>query len=225
MRSKLLPLLLCLCLALGLFTACKERDRTYNEAEVTAAARALIEKSKILNEIYWGAGIPFVAPEEGEESGGVYRPADPEYLKWLKDTHGIASLADLKEKTREVYSAAGYASIVSSRLGEGGEDDGQNLYVRYYESKKNDDVGAIDAWMVYTRADNFYENTESVDYIYDGMTVSDVEGEYLTVSLKVKTKGKDGSESTRDFTVRLIEEEGGYRLSGATYAPHPAAQN
>ena len=52
------------------------------------------------------------------------------------------------------------------------------------------------------------------------MHVSDVKGEVITVSLQVKTTGLDGTESTRDFSVELIEEADGWRLHGATYATH-----
>ena len=53
------------------------------------------------------------------------------------------------------------------------------------------------------------------------MFVSKVENEIYTVSLKVKTTGLDGSTSTRDFTVQLINEESiGWRLHGASYATH-----
>ena len=82
-------------------------------------------------------------------------------------------------------------------------------------------AGAEDALMVYTAARNIYEKTESVEYIYEGMFVSEVENEIYTVSLKVKTTGIDGSTAERDFTVQLINEESvGWRLHGASYATH-----
>ena len=94
-------------------------------------------------------------------------------------------------------------------------------YARYYQAKENEEVGTTGDLMVYTGARNIYENTQSVEYIYDGMFVSDVEGEIITVTLKVKTTGKDGSKSDpRSFTVQLIEEASGWRLHGATYATH-----
>ena len=74
--------------------------------------------------------------------------------------------------------------------------------------------------MVYTGARNIFENTASVEYIYDGMFVSEVKENVFTVSLKVKTTGLDGETATRDFTVQLIEESVGWRLHGASYATH-----
>lgn len=215
MSNKIFALVLCMTLILLLFTSCKNKkvkDREYNEAEVCAAAQLLIEKSKILNEIYYGAGIPYIEDESDE---GVYRVADPEYIEQLYQNYGIKDVETLKEKTREVFSEAGSNSIISSML----TNIAGTSYARYYVAKKSGEL------MVYTEAENYFKNTAAVEYIYDGMYVSDVEGEYLTVTLKVKTTGTDGSTNTKDFPVKLIEEASGYRLSGATYAAHPQNSN
>ena len=214
-----MSIILCFFLAFVSLTACKEKDREYNEAEVTAAAKVLIEKSLILNEIYWGEGIPFLSPEDGSEPKG-YLPADPDALKALEEEFGMKDLETLKKKTREIFSEAGYKWILSSCLTNVNTDDGIASYARYYQQTADSETGAVDGLMVYANARNIFENTKSVEYIYEGMTVSDVEGEVLTVSLKVKTVGKNGEQSTRDFTVAVIEEADGYRLHGASYATH-----
>ena len=225
MKSKLLSLALCLCLIGSLLVSCKgknkePKDRAYNEAEVVAAAQLLIEKSKILNEIYYGEGIRYKVPENKDDIE-TYMPADPEHLAWFYENYGICDVETLKAKTREVFSEAGSASIISAFLDKTGGTSAGSSYVRYYMATDNEELDTEAGLMIYTRAKNYYENTAGVEYIYDGMYVSAVKGEYLTVSLKVKTTGKDGSESTRDITVKLIEEASGYRLSGATYALHP----
>ena len=225
MKSKIFSLVLCLCLVCAVFTSCNggkkndPKDREYDEAEVVAAAQQLIEKSQILNEIYYGAGIRYTVPEK-EEDLNAYMPADPEYLDWLYQNHGIKDIETLKAKTKEVFSETGSASVISSRLENTTGENGIAGYARYYTAKDDEDLGTVAGLMVYTKAKNYLENTVSVEYIYDGMHVSAVKGEYLTVSLKVKTTGKDGSTDTRDITVKLIEEANGYRLSGATYVTH-----
>ena len=226
MRSKLLSLILCLCLFASLLSSCGDKgkggktDREYDEAEVCAAARVLIEKSKILNEIYYGAGIPYKEPIKEDAEIDVYMLADPAYLSALYEDHGIKDIETLKEKTKEVFSKTGSASVISAFLQNTTGINGMAGYARYYMAKENVDLGTQAGLMVRTNAKNYYENTASVEYIYDGMHVSAVDGEYLTVSLKVKTTGKDGTENTRDMTVKLIEEENGYRLSGSTVATH-----
>ena len=225
MRSKLLSLLLCIFLIGAVLVSCHgdkgKTDREYDEAEVCAAARVLIEKSKILNEIYYGAGIPYKEPIKEDAEIDVYMLADPAYLSALYEDHGIKDIETLKEKTKEVFSKTGSASVISAFLQNTTGINGMAGYARYYMAKENVDLGTQAGLMVRTNAKNYYENTASVEYIYDGMHVSAVDGAYLTVSLKVKTTGKDGTENTRDMTVKLIEEENGYRLSGSTVATHP----
>lgn len=224
MRSKLLSLLLCIFLIGAVLVSCHgdkgKTDREYDEAEVCAAARVLIEKSKILNEIYYGAGIPYKEPIKEDAEIDVYMLADPAYLFALYEDHGIKDIETLKEKTKEVFSKTGSASVISAFLQNTTGINGMAGYARYYMAKENVDLGTQAGLMVRTNAKNYYENTASVEYIYDGMHVSAVDGAYLTVSLKVKTTGKDGTENTRDMTVKLIEEENGYRLSGSTVATH-----
>ena len=224
MRGKLLSLLLCIFLIGAVLVSCHgdkgKTDREYDEAEVCAAARVLIEKSKILNEIYYGAGIPYKEPIKEDAEIDVYMLADPAYLSALYEDHGIKDIETLKEKTKEVFSKTGSASVISAFLQNTTGINGMAGYARYYMAKENVDLGTQAGLMVRTNAKNYYENTASVEYIYDGMHVSAVDGEYLTVSLKVKTTGKDGTENTRDMTVKLIEEENGYRLSGSTVATH-----
>ncbi|MBR2325497.1 MAG: hypothetical protein IKA53_05595 [Clostridia bacterium] len=224
MKSKLLSLLLCIFLIGAVLVSCNgdkgKTDREYDEAEVCVAARVLIEKSKILNEIYYGAGIPYKEPIKEDAEIDVYMLADPAYLSALYEDHGIKDIETLKEKTKEVFSKTGSASVISAFLQNTTGINGMAGYARYYMAKENVDLGTQAGLMVRTNAKNYYENTASVEYIYDGMHVSAVDGEYLTVSLKVKTTGKDGTENTRDMTVKLIEEENGYRLSGSTVATH-----
>lgn len=220
MRSKFFILLLCLCLMLPTLASCKEKDREYVESEVVAAAEQLIQKSLILNEIYWGAGIRYQMPEDENAEIKGYLPADKEHLAALEAEYGIKDVETLKKKTREVFSETGYNWIVSTCLTNITGDEGIVSYARYYQSVKNAETGATDDLMVYTGTRNIYENTKSVEYIYEGMSVTDVEGEVITVTLKVKTTGKNGEQKTRPFTVDLIEETDGWRLHGASYATH-----
>ena len=221
MRSKIFLLLLTLALLIPSLTSCNEKNknREYVESEVVSAAKVLIEKSLILNEIYWGDGIRYEVPANEENIKG-YLPADKEHLAALEKEYGIKDLQTLKEKTREVFSQTGYNWIVSSCLTNVMGDVGIVSYARYYQSVENETTGATGDLMVYTTARNIYKNTQNVEYIYDQMHVSGVEGEVITVSLKVTTTGLDGETSTRDFSVELIEETDGWRLHGASYATH-----
>lgn len=223
MRRKSLLLLLIFCILIFSLASCKEKDREYVESEVVAAAESLIEKSLILNEIYWGAGIRYEMPEDEDADVKGYLPADQEHLAELEKKYGIKDLETLKSKTREVFSEQGYQWILSSCLTNVTGDDEIVSYARYYQSKTIEEIGTTDGLMVYTGAINIYKNTKSVEYIYTGMHVLDVEGQVITVSLQVKTEGLDGKSTTRPFTVQLIEEASGWRLHGASYATHPTS--
>ena len=84
MRSKIFLLLLTLALLIPSLTSCNEKNknREYVESEVVSAAKVLIEKSLILNEIYWGDGIRYEVPANEENVKG-YLPADKEHLAAL----------------------------------------------------------------------------------------------------------------------------------------------
>ena len=221
MRSKIFLLLLVLALLIPSLVSCKDevKNRDYVESEVVSAAKVLIEKSLILNELYWGEGIRYQKPANEEDIKG-YLPADKEHLAALEKEYGIKDLETLKAKTREVFSQTGYNWIVSSCLTNVKGDVGTVSFARYYQSVEDEQTGATGDLMVYTTARNIYKNTKNVEYIYDQMHVRSVEGEVITVSLKVKTTGLDGAQSTRDFSVELIEEADGWRLHGASYATH-----
>ncbi len=221
MRSKIFLLLLVFSLLIPSLVSCdeKKKNRDYVESEVVSAAKALIEKSLILNELYWGEGIRYKMPENEEDIKG-YLPADKEHLSALESEYGIKDLATLKAKTREVFSQTGYNWILSSCLTNVPGETGIVSYARYYQSIENEETGATGDLMVYTTARNIYKNTKNVEYIYDNMQVSGVDGEVITVLLHVKTTGTDGTQSEREFSVQLIEEADGWRLHGASYATH-----
>ena len=63
-----------------------------------AEAKALIERSAVFNEIYYGEGIPYQVLE-GPAIGNYYY-ADPNFL----EEHGFSTIEELKEKTAEVFT-------------------------------------------------------------------------------------------------------------------------
>ena len=96
--KKILSLILAALLLLSLLSCGKDKNRSYDEAEVKAAAQELIKKSERLNKIFWGEGIPYV--EEYGYTG--YYPADPIYLM----ENGFLTVDDLKEDAEKVLKSA-----------------------------------------------------------------------------------------------------------------------
>ena len=82
---------LILSLCVNLFSC----DREYDEEVIKAVTPSLIEESLILNEIYWGEGIPYIP-----STSSVYCEANFIALSEL----GFYTIDELKEKTDKVFS-------------------------------------------------------------------------------------------------------------------------
>lgn len=203
--KKIILLLVTFCMLLTA-SACekKVKNRTYDEAEVLAAAEELIEKSVLFNRIYYGEGIP-VKLDNPKTSGG-YVEADPAFLT----ENGITSLDLLREKTEEVYTKATTAYIFNTVLGVIYSGDNIVGYKRYIE----------DAGTVYVSTDeerNNYRDTAAVTYHYDTLAVDHVKGEIIFVTVLVTAENAAGETRSRTIDIRLLEEENGFRLDCNTY--------
>lgn len=191
---------------LSLISCNKDTDREYDEGEVKAAAQALIEASKLLNDIYYGEGIPVVESAQSVTQG-TYKEADSAYLA----ENGIVNLRSLKNMTAKVFSSAVCEQIYSTVL-ESVRDDGEvKSYVRYFE--KTTSAGMF--IMVDTKAVVYY--TGAREYLYDTLTVVGAEGERVIVTLTVRVEDEDGIFHEMPLSVALIEEENCWRLDGPTY--------
>ena len=102
-------------------------DRKYDEAEVTAAAKALILASAELNEIYYGGGIRYL--ENSPNNISLYCEADPSHL----DELGFRTIAELKAKTREVFSEAHANTMFSGTFSGTFTQSGASNMSRYYQ--------------------------------------------------------------------------------------------
>jgi hypothetical protein len=203
---KIIAVILLLSVLFSLSSCGGEPPREYNEAEVISEAKRLIKLSAILNEIYYGVGMRY------EEEGGLgaYKHADKEWLA----TVGITTVEDLKEKTKLVFSEKYSETIFKTVLSPITEDDGTILqYARYYQEtgKKGEPLSI----MVFTGYDYFLKN--SVEY-GDNVTVVEVEGQIVRVSIPITLTKEDGEKKSSTLTVDMIEEAAGWRLASATYA-------
>ena len=194
-----------LLIALSLFSlfSC-ERDREYDEEQVLSATRELIDKSYKLNELLWGKGLSF-----SDEGIGIYKLATEESLS----EYGISTLEDIKNMAREVFSTM-YSGIVfnSDVFTSVKIDDVIKSYARYYQKyDENDEPAGI---MV--RSDYEYELKGSYEYA-DALSVIDVEGEIIVVRALATATSENDKTKTFEVDLRLIEEEGGWRLISPTY--------
>ena len=214
MRRKL-SLLLCLVMLLsGMFLpSCKEekKDREYDAEVVLREAALLVERSKLINFIFWGDGIPVREGEEAEKLG-TYTEADGSFL----EQHGIDSVDKLKKMTSEVYDKAFCNTIFETKLAALQDSDGNRIsLVRYYQKTSKDESGdeIQGPIMVHTQSESICE----ADPVYhtDTLVITGVSGQIVHLTVEVSY----GTDSTERITVPvdLIEEENGWRLVSPTY--------
>ena len=198
--KKILSLFLAVLLLFSLISCTKEKNRSYDKSEVEAAARDLIERSEILNEIFWGDGISYI--EDDNYRNGQYYPADPLYLKRID----VESITDLIALTGSVFSLDYTESICESTMASSVGNYGMAVYVRYYQGE--------DHIMVYTACKPLL--TDKVEYDLSSVTATGSKGERVYVNLSVNVT-RDDTSQTREIKVALIEEENGWRIDSPTY--------
>ena len=207
---KLLSLLLAfssLCISL---ISC-ERNRTYDEAEVKAAAEELILLSVDLNEIYYGKGIDYSS--DVSTSSGNYYEASYSSLK----KYGIQTIEDLVKKTTRVYTSDYSNEIFETKIGGVYSGEGSFELSRYYQ-KTDVLTGENICIMVYSQAKVYL--TDTVEYDFENMTVLRSKGERVYVSVPVAVTNEEGKSQNVDIEIALIEEENGWRLDSPTYAKY-----
>ena len=191
-----------------LFNIGCEKNREYNEEEVLFYAEKLISQSIVLNEIYYGEGIPFTKDESLAE--GYYYPASSEYLSEIN----VKTINDMKALTRSCYSSAMAESIIGTKLTSIMSDGGIVSYARYYQ--KYDSLSDEEECIMVYKEYPLYLIDEVV-YHYDSLSISEVRGEVIYVSLKTTVTKEGKGSQERDLTVALIEEADGWRLDSPTY--------
>ncbi len=186
----------------------KVDNREYDKAEVEAAAIQLLEESKLLNEIYWGKGIPYEHDES--HSSGSYYPANDIYLESI----GIETIDDLKALTEKTYSKDMCTRIYTSILSSVYSDTGAVSLARY-EQVYNGDIP--DYIRVYTEAKCWFEDTveyhSEVEALYS-------EGDVVYVQILAIVTNPEGKVMNKNLTIGLIEEEDGWRLNTPTYVKY-----
>ena len=205
--KKLISSLLILIFILGALSSCA--DVKYDEDEVKAAARELIEDSIILNDIYWGDGIPYT--DDKNTSDGVYYMAIDSYHRLL----GFNTIEELMTLTEKTFSRGYCKNIYSTVLTSIQDGDKAILLSRYYQKYNVKDGKTPEYIMVNSTWDKILNG--EVKYDYDSIKVSGAEEEtvYVTVNATVT---KDALEpQTREIRIALVKEDNGWRIDSPTY--------
>ena len=209
MKIKAFLLIIIVILTLSFTVSCT-KNREYDEAEVTIAAKELLKKSEKLNYIYYGYGIEYEMNES--EANGAYYRADSLSL----DRLGIQTVADIENLTYETYTYALSQSVISTKLNGGSLDEESTVmnYARYYQ-KTNALDGSDECIMVYKLAEVYL--TDETEYLYDTLRAVGSEGESVLIEVDVKVTNSEGEEQIQTLKFTLLEENNGWRINSPTY--------
>ena len=196
--------ILCISLTLAFFVGC---DRSYDEAEVKAAAEQLLEKSLLVNEIFYGEGLEY--DENSIVSSGSYSPATASALSEL----GISSTDGLRNLAKEVYTDGLCDIIFRTKLSSLKDGDGGDIVslTRYFD--KN--VKGTNYLMVYTLDEANYDN--EIEYLYETLTVTGADGEYIMIEVDVLLTSGIGLTRSDRVEFILLEENDGFRLDTLSF--------
>jgi hypothetical protein len=209
MKIKAFLLIIIVILTLSLTVSCT-KNREYDEAEVTLAAKELLKKSEKLNYIYYGYGIEYEMNES--EANGAYYRADSLSLEKL----GIRTVEDIEKLTYDTYTQSLSQSVILTKLNGRSLDEDSTVmnYARYYQ-KINALDGSNECIMVYKLAEVYL--TDDTEYLYDTLRVIGSEGETVLIEVDVKVTNSEGKEQIQTLKFTLLEEINGWRINSPTY--------
>lgn len=200
-RKRALAVLLILILSMTLsLSSC---DRSYDEAEVVAAAKELLPKAKELFSVYYGQGIRYI---DSGFSDGQYYQADDIHLRTL----GIVTVNDLKNKTYAVFSNKYSENIFS-------------IYLTTY-SGESQDFGAryvmngTGEYMLVNRKWSPIIYDDRMEYDLDTVRAVGSKKKFINMTVDATVSDGEGNERTLEISFRLYEEKTGYRIDNPCFA-------
>ena len=204
--SLLLTVILVITLSATVLTSC---DKKYDEDEVREAAKRLIEESILLNEIYWGEGIPYNVGDKNNSDGVYYAAIEAYHYQW-----GFKTIDELRALTAKTFSK-GYCQNIETTMLTGIVEGGENVFLSRYYQKISSLDGTPEFIMV--NSDWEVELIGRVTYDYDSIKVIGSEDEtvYVTVMATVTEEGYDPQ--TREIRIALVEESDGWKIDSPTY--------
>ena len=209
--KKALYVLLLLALCLGMLPGCAR----LNTEGLLEAAPSLIERAAAMNEIFYGAGIPY---NKQAEPIGNYYPADENYLR----EQGFATIAELKAKAERIFSLDYCSAIYASTLSGFAAEGSGYIYARYSSSQPENLRDENETILVSSTAENKLAHRKSITYDYDGVRLGEIGRDYAMVINPTVTVFYADADHPADYTVeedmaiKFVYEDG-WRIDSATY--------
>ncbi len=190
--KRAVSLLISLLICIPLLVSCSSG---MTEEELKNTVGELLEKSELVNEIYFGAGLPHEEPSGEVDYSVDYDEAPVEYCNVVSVVY--TSVDSLKEAALEVYTED-YCDSLFPMVFEGMQnEDGTILrYAKYIDSLDGKLQIRSDAAEEAIKLGRLYDlstlkiSKEGNDYVYFTLE-STLDGEETTVQLCIK-KGDDG---------------------------------
>lgn len=188
----------------------------FSEIEVKEAACELLSSSVLLNDIYFGCGMP--ATEDDKDDRGNYSPIDP---LWA-EVHGLKSIEDLRNLTRATFSESIYGDLERLFLtGATVDGVGYSHYIDGYGEEKEDKTRDHLGIFVHKNRESDFKvyATQSTSFDLDSLTVIGAEGKRVKIELDVTvTDSADGRTMKARRHLYLVREADGWRLDSHSKA-------
>ena len=204
-KKRILSLFLTVVLMLSLVTL-SSCNRRFDDEEVEAAARELLKKAEILNQIYYGSGIRY----NEEDGNGYYYRADADHLSEL----GFSTVSELRALTEKTFSTEYCTNLYTTLLSSLKEDGKVISVARYYQH--TDEESGESYIMVYSKFERMLK--DSIVYDYNSVKAQKSKKKTVFVSVNATVTNSEGKSQTITLTVNLIEQEDGWKICNPTYA-------
>lgn len=202
--SKTITLLLLLGCLLATLAGCG-KGKAPSDSELISVASELIEKSYVINSLFFEKGIPI---QEGGKTEGTYQQADAEALSRL----GFSSYASMAQYAENIFSEVAYGQFLSMAVER--QSDGTSILRPAYCFDAKDNKGNFVMLMVSLEG----LNTPTDKTVFDLSTLKVSQKTATTAILEVSATVTDetGATQTRAKQIGLVLEEGEWQLDTLT---------
>ena len=197
---KIIVFTLMFCLLVPTLSGCAKED----EKTLIATAEALIEKSKVVNEICFGKGLSCMS------EGGYILSGYVEASKEDCERYGISSTEDIKALAREVYSVAACDYIDQVIFAPVQTGSGFISYRRYFDATEDD--------VAHLMVKKEYEPLAVGEVSYTNVRVASQKRNRAEILVDITVTEGDKTRTDKDVALTMRKENDAWRLDTLTYA-------
>ena len=194
--KRAIALLLCLLAFLPILTACGSKPAV-TEEEILPVAKALIERSVLVNDIFLGAGVPTSGTAFGD-----YLYADEAW----EEEHDLHSVEDLLREVKAVYTDAIYNVLYLETITKDGTKPPD------YQNRSTPATGLL----VHKDREGWYDEGVAREFLFDTMRMTESTATTARVTITVRITVDDAPPQERTLGIPLVLTENGWRCDKLT---------